>query len=494
MSFELLKKKMYEIKQLESIGALLSWDMEVMMPHGSDRGFRADQSSLINGLSHERFTDPSLEKLVDELLDKNELTEPEKREVIIVKKNISKSKKLNKEFVERFSKLTSEAYSVWEKAKSASDFNLFEPSLASIVDILKEKCELIGYEDHPYNALMDDFEEGMTVAKLDPLFEDVKVRLGDLISKVLSVQGTKTGHLTQKFDVSIQQKLVEKILNLLQVNKDLYRMDISSHPFCTNFHSSDIRMTTRYNENDLMSSIWSAIHESGHGLYEMGLSSGIVGMPSSSSVSLGIHESQSRFWENNIGRSQVFMDKIFPIIVEFFPDQMNELSSKDLFSEINFIEPSLIRTESDELTYHYHIMIRYEIEKQLISGQLKVADVKDYWNEMYKKYLKIDVPNDAQGCLQDVHWSFGGMGYFPTYSLGSFYAAQWYETMNKNNALLQMVGDNKFSEINDWHKTNIHQYGALFTSEELCVKATGIPLDFACFENYILDKYQLLRK
>lgn len=491
MSYELVKKKMYEIKQLQSIGALLSWDMEVMMPQGSDRGYRADQSSLINGMTHERLTDPALEILIDGLMDNKNLSEKERKEGIILKKNIVKSKKLNKEFVERMSKLTSEAYSVWEEAKTHSDFKLFEPSLSSIVDILKEKCELIGYELHPYDALMDDFEEGMTVAKLDPLFEDVKVRLGNLIKRVIDIQGAKTNYLSQSFEIAKQQNLINKIMDILQVNKDLFRMDISSHPFCTNFHSSDIRMTTRYNQNDLMSSIWSAIHESGHGLYEMGLSRGVIGMPSSEAVSLGIHESQSRFWENNVGRSQAFIDAIFPLIVEYFPQQMNGLSPKDLFSEINYVEPSLIRTESDELTYHYHIMIRYEIEKKLISGQLKVTDVKEYWNNMYKQYLNIDVPNDANGCLQDVHWSFGGMGYFPTYSLGSFFAAQWYLEMNKNNALIDQIKHNKFKEINHWHSEHIHQYGSLYTSEELCIKATGKPLDFGCFEHYILEKHGL---
>ncbi|MBL7789974.1 MAG: carboxypeptidase M32 [Chitinophagales bacterium] len=491
MSYELLKKKMYEIKQLESIGALLSWDMEVMMPHGSDRGFRADQSSLINGLTHERLTDPNLEKLVDSLLEDQKLLDQDRKEVSIIKKDIQKSKKLNTEFVERMSKLTSEAYSVWEKAKLNSDFKLFLPSLASIVDMLKEKCDLLGYEDHPYNALMDNFEEGMTVAKLDPLFEEVKIRLGSLINKVLSKQGSKTGFLSQKFELAKQQLLVKDILEFLQVNKDLFRMDISSHPFCTNFHSSDIRMTTRYNENDLMSSIWSAIHESGHGLYEMGLNRGIIGLPSSNSVSLGIHESQSRFWENNIGRSKVFIEAIFPLIQDIFPQQMAGLSPHDLFLEINFIEPSLIRTESDELTYHYHIMIRYEIEKKLISGELKVSEVRDYWNAMYKEYLKLDVPDDANGCLQDVHWSFGGMGYFPTYSLGSFFAAQWYLEMNKNNQLIEQIKQNKFKEINNWHSENIHKYGSLFTSEELCIKATGKPLDFGYFESYIMEKHNL---
>lgn len=491
MSYDLLKKKMYEIKQLQSIGALLSWDMEVMMPHASDRGFRADQSSLINGLAHEKMTDSILEKIVNDLLEGNTLSEQDRREVTVLKKDISKSKKISKEFVEKESKLTSEAYSIWEKAKSSSDYKLFEPSLSSIVDLLREKCDLLGYEAHPYNALMNEFEEGMTVAKLDPLFEDVKVRLGNLIAKVLEIQGAKTAYLSQSFDIPTQVRLVERVMNVMDVNKDLFRMDVSSHPFCTNFHSTDIRMTTRYNENDLMSSIWSAIHESGHGRYEMGLSQGVTGMPSSNSVSLGIHESQSRFWENNIGRSQAFINLLFPIIQEFFPAQLKGISAQNLFSEINFIEPSFIRTEADELTYHYHIMIRYEIEKKLINNELKVSDVREYWNAMYKQYLKIDVPNDAHGCLQDVHWSFGGMGYFPTYSLGSFFAAQWYLEMNKKQDLKDLITQKKFNQINDWHSVHIHQYGALYNSDELCVKATGKSLDFTCFEQYILEKYQL---
>lgn len=491
MSLELLKKKMYEIKQLESIGALLSWDMEVMMPHGSDRGFRADQSSLIDGMVHERITDTHLEKLIEDLLSNNNLSELEHREVAKLSKTISKSKKLTKHYVEKMSKLTSEAYTVWEQAKVSSDFKLFESSLSSIVDMLREKCELLGYKEHPYDALMDNYEEGMTVAKLEPLFADVKNRLGILIDKVVANQKSKTHILSQSYDIEQQKKLVSKILEVIQVNKDLIRLDVSSHPFCTNFHSSDIRMTTRYHQNDLMSSIWSAIHESGHGLYEMGLHRGTVGMPSSEAVSLGIHESQSRFWENNIGRSQAFIELIFPLIAEYFPTQLQNTTANQLFHEINFVEPSFIRTEADELTYHYHIMIRYEIEKKLISGELKVADVRDYWNEMYKLYLKLDVPNDALGCLQDVHWSFGGMGYFPTYSLGSFYAAQWHNELNKNGYLNSKIQNKKFADINQWHGEHIHQYGSLYTSEELCMRATGKALDFGCFENYILEKFNI---
>jgi carboxypeptidase Taq len=491
MSFNLFKQKMYEIQQLNAMGALLSWDMEVKMPHGGDKSFRADQSSMISGMIHERYTSSDLSDIIDKLSVDSSLSDKDKKEVSITKKGIDKSKKLSKAFVEKESKITSEAYSIWEKAKENSDFNLYKPALNQIVDLLKEKCELYGYEAHPYDALMDSYEEGMTVTQLDPLFNDVSKRLGILIEKVIASQPTKTHYLTQKFEIDKQVKLNEKIIALIGMNPDFYRMDVSSHPFCTHFHPTDVRITTRYSETDLMSSIWSSIHESGHAMYEMGLKNGIIGLPSSQSTSLGIHESQSRFYENNIGRSLAFVEQILPLIADAFPDQMKGVSAKALFHEINYVEPSFIRTESDELTYHYHIMIRYEIEKKLMSGELKADDVRDYWNDMYKTYLKIDVRNDAKGCLQDVHWSFGGVGYFPTYSLGSFYAAQWYQEIAKKIDINQLIVSNQFSKIGDWHSDHIHQHGALLNSDEICVKATGKSLDFGEFESYISDKFGL---
>jgi len=492
MSFEQVKQKMYEIKQLSSISSLLSWDMEVKMPQGSNKSFRADQSSFINGMIHERSTSLELEKLIDNLLNDSTLTDENKLEIAILKKRIDKAKKLSKAFVEKESKVTSEAYSIWEHAKKDSDFKLFQPALSQIVDLLKEKCDLLEYEAHPYNALLDNFEEEMTVAKLDPLFQDVEKRLSVLIERVIAKQNAKTNFLTQKFDIEKQVALNHRILDTLGVNSELYRMDVSSHPFCTSFHNTDVRITTRYNENDLMSSIWSAIHESGHARYEMGLVNGTSGMPSTEAVSLGIHESQSRFWENNIGRSMAFIELIYPLIAEFFPQEMKNVNPKQLFDEINYIEPTLIRTESDELTYHYHIMIRYEIEKKLISGELKVADVRDFWNDTYRKYLKIEVPTDTQGCLQDVHWSFGGIGYFPTYSLGSFFAAQWYQTIGKNENIDSLIRNKEFTKINQWHSEHIHQYGALYNSDNLCQKATGKSLDFSEFETYILNKFNIV--
>lgn len=491
MSYSLFKEKSYEIKQLNSISALLSWDMEVKMPHHSDRGFRADQSSLISGMIHERSTSDDFLALIDSLLEKESTSTEERDQLSKAKKDILKSKKLSKGFVEKFSKITSEAYTIWEKAKSESDFKQFEPALAKIVDLLKEKCELLGYEAHPYDALLDLYEESSTVAKLDPLFSDVESRLGTLIKMVLGKQNSRTNSLTQNFNIDQQKQLNKEILDLLGIDHKKYRLDESSHPFCSTFHPTDVRMTTRYNPNDLMSSIWSSIHESGHGRYEMGLDMQNLGLPSSEATSLGIHESQSRFWENNIGRSREFIELIFPIISKYFPDQMKSANPDLIFHEVNFVEPSLIRTEADELTYHYHIMIRYEIEKKLISGELNVSDAAAFWNESYSKYLNINVPSDAKGILQDVHWSFGGLGYFPTYSLGSFYASQWYQAIDKNYGIQSLIQKRAFEEINRWHSNHIHQFGSLYSSDELCIKSTGESLNFTHFENYIKSKFNL---
>jgi len=491
MSYTSFKEKMYEVNLISAMNSLLSWDMEVNMPAHSDKGFRADQMAFISGLHFQKSTDKELVALVDTLSQSKDLSETEAKNIKIVKKDLEDMLKFTKEFVEKEAKLTSEAHNIWVEARKKSDFKVFEKSLESIVALLREKCEILGYENHPYNALLNQYEEGSNVADLDKLFADVKVRLKPLIEAVKAKQTQTTQFLNQKFDGTKQMELVADILNHLKFDANLYKINLSTHPFCTHFHPTDIRITTRINENDLMSSIWSGIHEMGHGMYEMGLNKDNVGLPISTSTSLGIHESQSRFWENNIGRSRAFISSIFPLMQKHFPLEFAKATVEDLFNEINFVSPSLIRTESDELTYHYHIMIRYEVEKKLIEGSLAVSDVVAYWNQCYKEYLGLDVPNDAQGALQDIHWSMGGLGYFPTYSQGSFYASQWYFAITKNHNIPDLIANQSFEKILAWHTEHIHQYGRLYTSNELCEKATGSKLDFTFFENYIKEKFEL---
>lgn len=491
MSYSLFKEKMYQVNLVSAMNSLLSWDMEVNMPSQSDKGFRADQMAFMSGLHFQKATDKELVDLINQLSQSNELSDTEKKNVNVAKKEMDDMLKFTQKFIEKEAKLTSEAHNIWVEARKKSDFKIFEKSLDSIVALLREKCEILGYENHPYNALLNQYEDGSNVVDLDKLFADVKVRLKPLIEAVKAKQTSTTKFLTQKFDGTKQMELVADILNHLKFDENLYKINLSTHPFCTHFHPTDIRITTRINENDLMSSIWSGIHEMGHGMYEMGLNKENVGLPISSSTSLGIHESQSRFWENNIGRSRAFIASIFPLMQKHFPAEFANATVKDLFNEINFVSPSLIRTESDELTYHYHIMIRYEIEKKLIEGSLAVSEVATYWNQCYKEYLGLDVPNDAHGALQDIHWSMGGLGYFPTYSQGSFYASQWYDAISKENDITALIVSQSFEKILEWHTKHIHQYGKLYTSNELCEMATGSKLDFTFFENYIKAKFEL---
>lgn len=492
MSYQILKNKMYDLYKYRSIKAILSWDLEVKMPSNSDRGFRSDQSATINGLIHEMKTHPELYDLTLNLLNHHTLNENQLRSVEIIKKDIEHSKKLTKEFVEKETKTNSIAYTLWEQAKNKSDFSIFKESLVKIVDIQREKADLLGYEDHPYNALLNQYEEGSKVADLNILFTDVALRLKPLIQEKLNKQKPCTSYFTQYFESKKQMELLSDILDFLNLDRTKYRLDISSHPFSINFHPTDGRITTRINEHDLRTSIWSALHECGHASYEMGLNTDELGMPISQSVSLGIHESQSRFWENNIGRSREFIEAILPILVRHFPEIFAKSTVDELFEELNHIEPTLIRTESDELTYHYHIMIRYEIEKKLMDQTLKAEDVREFWNAHYKQYLNLDVKNDASGCLQDVHWSFGGIGYFPTYSQGSFYASQWYDTIqNQIPSFHQLIKNGDFSPIFNWHKENIHNSGRLLTSNQLSNKISKTDLDFKYFEKYIQNKFNL---
>jgi carboxypeptidase Taq len=268
------------------------------------------------------------------------------------------------------------------------------------------------------------------------------------------------------------------------------RQDISEHPFTTSFNAADVRITTRIDENDFSNMLWSCIHETGHALYEQGLPGSGYGLPSGEYASLSIHESQSRLWENNVGRGQAFWEHHYVPLQQCFPGQLNNISPERFYKGINKVQPSLIRTEADELTYHFHVMIRYELEKLLIEGNLSTHDIPAWWNEQYEKYLGVKVTDDKNGCLQDVHWSHGSFGYFPTYSLGSFYAAQMFAAIEQSKpSLSEDVKNGDTSAILNWLRQNIHQYGRTFKSEELCAKACGGPLDIQYFLRYLLDKY-----
>lgn len=488
--FETLKKNMQEIADIGNMISLINWDQEVNMPEKA-ASRRGQQLSTLSGIYHERFTSPQVGSLLEAAKSESGLSEAQKREIYWIQKDYDREGKLTKEFVTNKSRVISKAFMQWDKAKKAADFKMFQENLERVVDIVRQEAEIFGYKEHPYDALIDHYEAGMTVKQLDVLFEDVKANLKPLLEYIRNCKQHDDSFLNQKFPSKTQIELSEELLKSFGYDFKAGRQDISSHPFCTNFSSEDVRITTRIDENDLANCIWSTIHECGHALYEQGLPADGYGMPSGSAISLGIHESQSRFWENCIARSESFVKGYLQLFKEKFPQALQSVTEEQFYKGINVVKPSFIRTEADELTYHFHIMIRYEIEKAMVSGTLAVKDVRDMWNDMYQTYLGIQVPNDAQGVLQDVHWSHGGIGYFPTYSLGSFYAAQWWHFIQQEIPhAKQNIEQRNTADILHWLRKNIHAKGRLYTAEEVCVQNTGESLNFKYFMAYANEKYK----
>lgn len=469
--------------------ALLNWDQEVMMPpKGAEK--RAQQIATLSGILHELSTENAFGKLLEILKKDAQLTEKQRRNVNESFTEFNRNKKYTTEFVQEMSKTISQAFNAWHKAKNENNFSFFAPFLEKLVTLKRQECELLGYENHPYDALIDLYEPKTTVEELDILFKDVRNKLVDFVKEIAKSPQHEDKLMKQYYPKEKQLTYTESILTNMGYDFDAGRQDVSTHPFSTSFSSQDSRVTTRVNENDLSEILWSSIHEGGHALYEQGLNIDDYGLPSGAYLSLGIHESQSRLWENNVGRSLAFWNNQFPKLQETFPENLTNYSVKDFYNAMNIVKPSFIRTNADELTYHFHILIRYEIEKELIAGKIEVKDLPSIWNAKYKEYLNIDVPSDTKGVLQDIHWSHGSFGYFPTYSLGSFYAAQFFHKASQEIPDLEnQIEKGNFSELLTWLRTNIHQHGRIYSANELCEKITGEKLNFSYFMNYVKKKY-----
>lgn len=483
-----------QLRKIADVGysiAVLNWDQETYLPE-KGAGIRAQQIATLSGIAHELSVAPSLVNLIKRLAKVGKLDAKQRRNIAESQKSVEKQQKFSTDFVMRLSKTTSEAFQAWQQAKTANDFALFEPALSRMVDIQREKAALLSHTQtqHPYDALADEFEAGMTVAQLDVLFADVREQLTPFVAHIFAQTAPNDQFLRQPYDRQKQWDYGLQTLQQMGYDFKAGRQDISSHPFTTSFSPLDVRVTTRINDNSFDEMLWSCIHEGGHALYEQGLSPDDYGLPTGEATSLGIHESQSRLWENNVGRSLPYWTAHYPALQALFPEQLGGVSLRDFYRAINRVQPSLIRTNADELTYHFHILIRYEIEKGLIEGSIAVKDLPDIWNSRYKTYLQIDVPSDSKGVLQDIHWSHGGFGYFPTYSLGSFYAAQFFAQAQRD--LPQLISDiaaGNTQALLSWLREKIHRHGKMYNSEELCCAITGEPLNFAYFMAYARQKY-----
>lgn len=483
------KQLLTKITDLNNVRSVLSWDQETQMPPKGGR-FRAQQIATLAGMAHEQATSETLGKLIEQLQQDTSLDNIQQKNVALAARDYNRSKKYTREFVVELSQLISQSNQAWQKAKKEDNFSLFAPGLKKLVELKRKECDFLGYEEHPYDALIDQFEPGTTTAEVVALFNDVRSELVDFVKAINESAQPDDSFLSKHYDKDKQWELGLDLLKQMGYDFDAGRQDISSHPFTTNFSPEDVRVTTRINETQLDEMIWSCIHEGGHALYEQGLPVDRYGEPVCEYISLGMHESQSRLWENNVARGLPYWKANYAKLQSMFPDQLGSIDLESFHKGINRVKPSLIRTSADELTYHFHVLIRFEIEKGLIEGNIQVEDLPEIWNARYKEYLGVEVPDNRQGVLQDVHWSHGSFGYFPTYSIGSFYAAQFYQQAVKdvpglensieNGDLLPMLG---------WLRENIHRHGKLYSAREMCKKVTGEPLNFSHFKEYAWKKF-----
>jgi carboxypeptidase Taq len=492
-SFPAFRQKLTDIAQLRSAIAVLNWDKDVFMPPKGS-GPRAAMLSYLAGELHDKVLSREFRDLLREAkaaADANQLAPGERAIVREVWRDVSREEKLPLEFVKELTQVTSEAYHVWMDARAKKDFQLFAPHLTRIVELKRREAELVGYKGSPYDALLDTFEPYATTAEIAAALGDLKNFLAPFLVQIKNSKvRISRGAIAGDFDIEKQKAFCARTARQIGYDFDAGRLDISAHPFSTSFHPLDSRITTRYSSTEFMESISGVIHETGHALYEQGLPAAQFGTPLGEAVSLGIHESQSRLWENLVGKSRPFWTYFYPLLQQEFPLALRNVSLDAFYRAINVVEPSFIRVEADEVTYNLHIILRFEIEKALIEGHIAVGELPGIWNAKMKELLLLEVPDDSLGVLQDVHWSGGMIGYFPTYSLGNLYSAQFFAAAKRDiPALNDRMARGEFDALLRWLREKVHTHGKFYSAQELAKTATGEMLNSRFFADYITKKY-----
>jgi len=488
-----LKERLVEIHDLHSAIAVLDWDQQVNMPAAGAEG-RANQLSLLSRLSHEKFVDGRIGELLESLKAFTDGLDPESDEACLVKvtrREYDRNVKVPSSFVAEFTRTTSNAHVEWEKAKAASSFSLFQPWLEKIFDLRREYAGFFAPYDHIYDPLLAEFEPGLKTAEVKEIFAKVRPAQVELIREIGQCPEIDDSFLHQMLDSQKQWELGVEASTAIGFDWSRGRQDRSVHPFTTTFDLNDVRITTRIMADNFASGFFSTMHESGHAMYEQGISPSLRHTPLCTGASLGIHESQSRLWENLVGRSFDFWVFFYPRLRNKFPGSFDNVSLKDFYRGVNRVRRSLIRTESDEATYNLHIMLRLEIEISVLEGRVAVSDLPEIWNARMEEYLGVVPDNDARGILQDVHWAGGAVGYFPTYALGNMISAQIWECVNRDIPdLPEKIRQGSFSELRGWLAGNIYRHGAKFEPQALVQKVTGSKIDPAAYIRYLNRKYK----
>lgn len=493
---ELVQKFREHILKQKAYGYVMNvigWDSATEAPKGAFQR-RSEMVGIISGELFKLNTSKEYQEVVNGLFEQiKDLDDHLQREVKKAKKQLDKILKIPEaEFVD-YNKLVGLSQRLWEDAKANNDFEMFKPNLEKIVDYNIKFAKYYDDSKHPYNIMLDGFEEGMTMKEYDVFFEALKTDLVPFVKEVLNSGKTLNDAFASKlYDRDQQKVFAEYLVDVFHFDRDGGLMKESVHPFTWNTHPSDVRLTTRYLEDLVFSSVLAAIHELGHALYEQQVDEKFNDTLLNGGTSMGVHESQSRFYENVIGRSKEFWSVHYPKFQELFPNETKGVSLDDFHEAINKVEASFIRVEADELTYPLHIMVRYEIERQLMNNEIKVEDLPEIWNNKMVEYLGIEPKDNAEGVLQDVHWSAGLFGYFPTYALGTAYAAQFYNTMKKEMNVLEAVKENKINLINVWLKEKIHKYGSSKNPKELLLEVTGEEFNPKYYVEYLKEKFSKL--
>ncbi len=487
--YENFLKKVSEINDLGYAQELLMWDQETYLPSKGTK-MRAKVQGSLSGMIHEKLTSPEFVALVKELKDAN-LPGDQGLNIKEIDKSQQKALKIPRDLVVELSDTQSNAYKAWVEARQQSDFMLFSPWLNKIIDLKRQVAHLIGFEGSIYNAFFTAYEEDTTVEEIIPVFENLRQRLIPLIEKIVnSKKAMRTAFVKEEYPVDKQEIFNRVVLKDMGFDLEAGRMDIAVHPFCAGFTKYDVRLTTRYENEVWPEPLFSTLHEGGHGLYEQGLPEEGISQPFGQSMSPAVHESQSRLWENLIGRSREFWHYYLPIAKKYFPEKLHNIDVEDIYEAINQVKLSLIRVESDEVTYNLHILIRFELEREIMEGRIQIKDLPTLWNEKMQKYLGVVPPNDAKGVLQDVHWSFGLISYFPTYTLGNLYSAQFFNKAQKDIPdLMSRVSQGDLLTLRNWLLNNIHSRGKRLTPKALIQEVTGEPLKADYFIHYLENKF-----
>jgi len=493
-AYDELMKRIREIAMLESCAAVLYWDERTQMPREGGE-HRAAQVSLLAGMEHEKFTEPFIGELLEQIEGTDLVKDAESVEAVNVRelrRTYDKETKLPKELVEEISRVTTLAQGEWVTARKKSDFKHFLPWLEKVLELETRKAEAYGYKGEPYNALLDNYEPSATVDEIAKVFEELRVDLVELVGKINDAPNKPDHTIVERiYPVEKQQLFGEMVAQAMGFSFSAGRLDITTHPFATGIGPGDTRITTRYNAHRLNDALFGIMHEAGHGLYEMGIDKlKHFGTPMGESISLGIHESQSRMWENQVGRSKAFWTYFFPQAKRIFRDALDGVTLDQFYAAVNYVTPSYIRVEADEATYNLHILLRFELERAMLTGDLKPADLAGEWNSRFKKYFGIDVDKDSNGVLQDVHWSAGLIGYFPTYTLGNLYSAQFFAQAQQDIPDLKAQFESgNYSGLLNWLRENIHHHGQRYRAKDLVQRVTGKPLSHKPLVDYMNKKY-----